>query len=149
MDGEGPTRHRQPWRSAILPAVPYLVAALVWTWVYVLAAAITLLLWVLMATPRSIDLTDVDAVVRANGTVRVPWRYVTDVRPGPWFRGGIVMGTASGRKVWAPTPASWWGGPARPEQVAEIRRWWVDHRGPEWSPPPPGPPPLRTTPPTR
>ena len=58
----------------------------------------------------------------------VRWRDVTAVHRSSRWSGGLVLVTRSDR-IRCPAPCSWWGGPASPAQVAEVERWWLDHRG--------------------
>jgi hypothetical protein len=145
VDGERPTRYRQPWTTAL----PFFVLFVVFgppMGRLVMAAPLLGVAQLIRSRRIGLDLTDEDAVVHFNRLVRIPWPEVSAVRPGPRLRGGLLLLTASGREVWAPAPCSWWGGPALPEQVAEVTGWWVDHRGPSWTPPttPPSwwPPPV-------
>jgi hypothetical protein len=120
----------------MLPALPVLALGLADEWFFYSGAG--LLLCVLVGNLGTrLELTDSHAVVRTFRAVRVPWSSVTEVRAGTWWQGGIVLKTASYNEIRAAAPCSWWGGPPDPEQVAEVERWWIDHRGPSWAPPPP------------
>lgn len=78
----------------------------------------------------SLELAETDAIVRVYRSRRIPWSAITGVRPASLRRGGgVLLQTAWGEQVRAPAPSSWWGGPASDAQVAEIERWWLDHRG--------------------
>lgn len=128
------TRYRLPVTATIVPFVPLLVVGLVLGgWGTPAAAAVFFVL--ATARGRGLELTQQVAVVRNLKAEGVAWSSVTAVRSGGW-RGGVVLTTASWRDVWSPAPCSWWGGPAPPAQVAEIERWWIEHRGPAWTPAP-------------
>jgi hypothetical protein len=75
-----------------------------------------------------LELTEQDAIAGRLGTNRVPLSSVAGVRAGSWWRGGLVLQTASGEEVWAAAPCSWWGGPAGADQVADVERWVFGHR---------------------
>ena len=134
--------------AVLLPAVPFLIFGL-FSHGFLVSAAIVALIGLADVRRRGLDLTEQDAVVRVFRKKRVPWSSVTAVRGGGW-RGGFVLQTASFEDIWSPAPCSWWGGPAPADQVAEVERWWIEHRGPAWTEPAAlAPFPPRNTPPVR
>ena len=141
-------RYRVPVTAVVVPAVPFLIGSL-FASMWLGVAAMGVLLGLASARRHGLELTEQDAVVYRLKPARVPWSSVTAVRSGGW-RGGTVLETAAFEDVWAPAPCSWWAGPAPADQVAEVERWWIEHRGPAWT----GRPavalfPVRNTPPVR
>lgn len=118
-----------------MPAAVLLIVSLFLLHTVIGAAAVTLFSGLVSARRHGLELTEQDAVVRAFRPARVPWSSVAAVRRGGW-RGGIVLQTTSWQEIWSPAPCSWWAGPASTEQAAEVERWWFEHRGPAWTPPP-------------
>jgi hypothetical protein len=142
-----PTRYRVPVTATLSFVVPMLIFGLVTQfWAFVAGAVMATLL---SLKRDSLELNDREAIVRSRKPVRLPWDSVAEVRRGNWL-GGIVFITTWYQEIRSAAPCSWWGGPAHPDQVAEIEGWWIDHRGPSWTPPPPFVhPPIRRTPPVR
>ncbi len=60
-------------------------------------------------------------------TRRIPWSEVRSLERGTRLRGGLRVETSIGT-IWSPAPASWWGGPASAEQIAEIESARPTHR---------------------
>lgn len=139
-------QYRVPVTAAMVPVVLALVAS-VFIDTMIWGAPVFFLMGVHSAWRHGLELTEQEAVVRGPKRARVPWSSVTAVRGGGW-RGGLVLQTASWEEIWSPAPCSWWAG-AAPEQVAEVERWWIEHRGPAWTPARPVPMPPRTMPPVR
>ena len=126
-----------PFTARILPALPVLALGLVDPYFFYSGAGMLLGGALVGSLGARLELTESHAVVRTFGAVRVPWSSVTAVRAGSRWLGGVVLTTASYNDIRAAAPCSWWGGPPAPEQVAEIERWWMEHRGPSWAPPAP------------
>jgi hypothetical protein len=133
--------------AALTPAVVLLIFAL-FIHTVIGAAAVSILFGLVTARRHRLEMTEEDAVVRSFRPARVPWSSVTAVRSGGW-RGGILLTTATWQEIWSPAPCSWWAGPAPAEQLAEVERWWVDHRGPAWTPAKVAPVPATIRPPVR
>ena len=133
VDAEGRrrTEYRVPVSAPLMPAAALLAAAFWHHWL--VGAAAGTLMQLLHCIRPSLTLTEEAAVVRNARRGQVPWAAVTGIRRNRWI-GGIVLVTRSFAEVRVAAPCSWWGGPAPAERVAEIERWWVDHRGPSWTP---------------
>ena len=142
------TRYRVPVTAAMMPAAVLLIFG-VFLHLLIGAAMVAVIFGVVSARRHGLELTEHDAVVRSSKPARIPWSSVTAVRGGGW-RGGLVLQTATWEEMWSPAPCSWWAGPASADQVAEVERWWIDHRGPAWTPAPAVAPfPVTTRPPLR
>ncbi len=124
--------YRVPVKAAMSPALVVLIFSL-FIHTAIGAAAVAVLFGLVTARRHRLELTEEDAVVQSFRPARVPWSSVTAVRSGGW-RGGIVLQTATRQEVWSPAPCSWWAGPAPAAQLAEVERWWIEHRGPAWTP---------------
>lgn len=142
-----PTSYRVPVSAPLVPVVPLVVAAFWHPWL--VGAVLGMLVQLVRCIRPALTLTDEAAVVHNSRWVEVPWESVTGIRRNRLV-GGIVLETRSFAEVRVQVPCSWWGGPGPAEQVAEIERWWVDHRGPSWTPrgpfvprPAPARPPVR------
>lgn len=143
-----PITYRFPVTAVIVYSLPLLIFFLV-TRYY--PALVWIVVFGVLYLPRErLELNEREAISRSGRrTQRVPWESVSGIRRA--WPGGIVLTTDSYQSIASPAPCSWWGGPANDAQVAEVVQWWVEHRGPSWTPrqpfmpapPPPPKPPVR------
>ena len=132
------TAYRIPVTAVLVPFAPFVVAAFWHRWLA--GGALVALFGLLECWRPVLELTEDAAVVRAYRRRRVPWESVTGIRGGGWL-GGLVLTTRSFEEIRVRAPCSWWGGPAPAEEIAEIEQWWMEYRGPGWTPRPPLAPP--------
>lgn len=95
----------------------------------------------LLLSPRfGITLTPSAAVVRNLRRRTIPWRNVQAIHVEPYMgTRRLVIYEAGGRRTPLRAPITgflaWDGG--FEEKYHAVVRWWLDHRGPDWTPVPP------------
>lgn len=146
MEERRQVKYRFPVTAVIVYSLPLLIFGVVARYY---PAVVGLVFGVFFLPRQRLELNEREAIIRSGKTQRVPWGSVSGVRRS--WPGGIALTTDSYESIASPAPCSWWGGPARDDQVAEVVQWWVEHRGASWTPRPPfmPAPPLAPKPPVR
>lgn len=75
----------------------------------------------LISARQRLSCTSEGVQVTVLRTRQVPWGEILGFEAGSTWRGGTRILTTSG-VVWAPTPSSWWGGPALAHDLAALER---------------------------
>ena len=128
------TFHRSWVLTAVFAAVILLVAVLMWSpeggrFAVLIIAVNAAITW------RQRLVCSAEGLAVTNWrTQHVPWTQIRGFAPASSFSGGVQILTTSGQ-VWSPAPTSWWGGPAKPADLALIEQARPYGVGPKEHPP--------------